>query len=49
MVKIIKERGGNKFKIPHMREERLERTNQLPLCLVVTPEANNYPLNTVTD
>jgi hypothetical protein len=33
-----------KFKIPDMNKVRLERLNNLPLSLVVTPEANNYPL-----
>jgi hypothetical protein len=46
MNRIIKERGDNKFKICHMNKDRLERINQLPVSLVVTPDANNYPLNT---
>jgi hypothetical protein len=27
-----------------MNKDRLEKINQLPVSLVVTPEANNYPL-----
>jgi hypothetical protein len=49
MRNIMKERGDKKFKIPHMNKDRLERINKLPPCLVVTPEANNYPLNTLMD
>jgi hypothetical protein len=42
---MIEERGDNKFKTPHLNKDMLERDNQLPLSLAVTPEANNYPLN----
>jgi hypothetical protein len=49
MNKIIKERGDNKFKIPHMNKDRLERMKQLPVSLVVTPEANNYPLHILVE
>jgi hypothetical protein len=45
MNKILDERGDNKFRISHMNKDRLERINQLSLSLVVTPEANNYPLH----
>jgi hypothetical protein len=37
MNKIIKERGDNKFMIPHMNKDMLEMINQLPLSLVVNP------------
>jgi hypothetical protein len=49
MNKIIEERGDNKFKIPHMNKDRLERMDKLPVSIVVTPEANNYPLNTFVE
>jgi hypothetical protein len=49
MNRIIEERGDNKFKILHMNSDRLERLNNLPLSLVVTPEANNYPLNIIVE
>jgi hypothetical protein len=49
MNKIIDERGDNKFNIHNMNKEWLERTTQLPPSLVVTPEANKYPLNTLAD
>jgi hypothetical protein len=42
-------REDNKFKAPHMNKDRLERINKLPLSIVVTPEANNYPLNTFVE
>jgi hypothetical protein len=45
MNKIIEEKGDNKYKIPHMKKERLERLNQLPISIAVTQEAHNYDLN----
>ena len=47
MNRIIEERGDNKFKVPHMNKDRLERMDKLPVSIVVTPEAKNYPLNTL--
>jgi hypothetical protein len=49
MNRIIEERGDNKFKIPHMNKDRLERMDELPVSIVVTPEANHYQLNTLID
>ncbi|KAG7339952.1 hypothetical protein IV203_025002 [Nitzschia inconspicua] len=49
MNKIIEERGDNDNKIPHMGKASLERQNQLPLSLVVTAAANNYPLEALVD
>jgi hypothetical protein len=49
MNKIIEERGGNKYKIPHMNKERLERTNQLPVVLPVTQQAHNFQLDLLVD
>jgi hypothetical protein len=49
MNKIIEERGDNKFKVPHMNKDRLEMVNELPVSLVVTPEANNYPLHILVE
>ena len=46
---IIEEREDNKFKILHMNKDRLERMDELPVSIVVTPEANNYPLNALID
>jgi hypothetical protein len=43
--KIIEEKGDNKYKLPHMNKERLERLNQLPISVAVTQEAHNYDLN----
>jgi hypothetical protein len=45
----LEERGDNKFKVPHMNRDRLERIGGLPVNIVVTPEANNYPLNTLVE
>jgi hypothetical protein len=41
MSMIIEERGDNKFKIPHMNKDMLETMDELPVSIVVTPEANN--------
>jgi hypothetical protein len=49
MNEIIDERGDNKYKIPHMNKERLERLNQLPVSIAVTQEAHNYNLNLLVD
>jgi hypothetical protein len=51
MNEIIEEKGDNKYKIPHMNKERLERLNQLPVSLAaVTQEAHsNYNLNLLVD
>jgi hypothetical protein len=49
MNKIIKERGDSKFKVPHMNKEKMERINELQVSLVVTPEANSFPLNTLVE
>jgi hypothetical protein len=49
MIRIIEARGDNNFKIPHMNKDRLERIDKLPLSIGVTPEANNYPLNTFVE
>jgi hypothetical protein len=46
MNKIIEEeKGDNKYKLPQMKKERLERLNQLPISVAVTQEAHNYDLN----
>jgi hypothetical protein len=49
MNKIIEEKGDNKYKLPHMNKERLERLNQLPISIAVTQEAHNYDLNLLFD
>ena len=49
MNKIIEEKGDNKYKIPHMNKERLERLNQLPISIAVTQEAHNHDLNLLVD
>ena len=49
MNEIIDDKGDNKYKIPHMGKDRLERTNQLPVSLEVTQEALNYPLDVLLD
>jgi hypothetical protein len=51
MNEIIEEKGDNKYKIPHMNKERLERLNQLPISstIAVTQEAHNYDLNLLVD
>jgi hypothetical protein len=47
---IVEQRGDNKYKIPHMNKERLERLNQLPISLAaVIQEAHNYDLNLLVD
>jgi len=33
MIEIMKKRGCHKYKIPHMKKERLERQGQLPMQL----------------
>jgi hypothetical protein len=49
MNKIIEEKGDNKYIIPHMNKERLERLNQLPVSIAVTQEAHNHDLNLLVD
>jgi hypothetical protein len=49
MNMIVEQRGDNKYKIPHMNKERLERLNQLHISLAVTQEAHNYDLNLLID
>jgi hypothetical protein len=50
MNMIVEQRGDNKYKIPHMNKERLERLNQLPISLAaVIQEAHNYDLNLLVD
>ena len=39
MDEIIKEQGGNKYKIPHMSKDKLIRNGTLPVVLNVSPEA----------
>ena len=38
MDEIIKEQGGNKYKIPHMSKDKLIRNGTLPVVLDVSPE-----------
>ncbi len=40
MNQIIETNGSNRYKIPHMGKEKLEREGKLPLVLNVTPHAN---------
>ena len=49
MNRIIEERGDNKFKVPHTNKDRLERMDELPHSIVVTPEAKNYQLDTLVE
>ncbi|CAI8613497.1 unnamed protein product [Vicia faba] len=46
MVEIMKVTGSNKYKIPHINKERLERIGQLPIQIKCDPiliqEVNNY-------
>jgi hypothetical protein len=49
MNKIIEEKGDNKYKLPHMKKEILERLNQLAISVAVTQEAHNYDLNLLVD
>ncbi|KAG7367330.1 hypothetical protein IV203_030001 [Nitzschia inconspicua] len=49
MNEIIKSGGDNKYSIRHKNKDYLERTNQLPLSVAVTQEANIYPLDILLD
>ncbi|CAK8542192.1 unnamed protein product [Lathyrus sativus] len=46
MIEIVKEKCSNKYKIPHVNKERLERVGQLPVqikCdLILVQEVKNY-------
>ncbi|KAI5424708.1 hypothetical protein KIW84_030771 [Lathyrus oleraceus] len=46
MIEIMKEKGSNKYKIPHVNKERLERVGQLPIQIKCDPilvqEVKNY-------
>ncbi|KAI5396852.1 hypothetical protein KIW84_062904 [Lathyrus oleraceus] len=46
MIEIMKEKGSNKYKIPHVNKERLERVRQLPIQIKCDPilvqEVKNY-------
>jgi hypothetical protein len=33
MIEVMKDKGGNKYKIPHMNKEILEALNMLPKAL----------------
>jgi len=33
MIEVMKDNGGNKYKIPHMNKERLETQGMLPKAL----------------
>ena len=44
MNEIIEDGGGNRYKIPHLNKERLEREGRLPTVLSVTDVADHYPL-----
>jgi hypothetical protein len=33
MIEVIKDSGGNRYKIPHMNKERLEALGMLPKAL----------------
>ncbi|KAJ0110722.1 hypothetical protein Patl1_02669 [Pistacia atlantica] len=37
MISILKAKGSNKYKVPHMKKHRLERQNYLPRQLNVDP------------
>ncbi|KAI5381831.1 hypothetical protein KIW84_UN0398 [Lathyrus oleraceus] len=37
MIEIMKEKGSNKYKIPHVNKERLERVGQLPIQIKCDP------------
>lgn len=39
---IIRNNGGNQYKIPHMKKDKLERENRLPLTLPVSNDAKAY-------
>ena len=45
MNEILKDYGGNNFRIPHMNKEKLERDNRLPWILTVDAAAIQ-PANT---
>ena len=38
MVEVMKNGGANKYKIPHMNKDRLERLQLLPPWISVPPE-----------
>ena len=42
MNEIIKDQGGNDFKLPHMYKNKLEREGNLPRVLDVTEEVERY-------
>ena len=56
MIDIMKTKGGNGYKIPHMGKDRLERAGKLPTCLSVDQDLiksvkdilNNQQEGTVT-
>ena len=37
LMEAMKVKGCNKFKIPHMKKETLEREDQLPSCIPFDP------------
>jgi hypothetical protein len=36
-IEAMKVKGCNKFKIPHMKKEALEREDQMPTCIPCEP------------
>ena len=39
---IIDSHGGNDFKIPHMSKHKLDKLDELPVSLMVSPDASWY-------
>ncbi|KAH0744694.1 hypothetical protein KY290_032687 [Solanum tuberosum] len=44
MNEVMKDSGGNNYKVPHMNKERLERENDLPLQVRCDVDAVNQAL-----
>lgn len=48
MNEILDNQGDNKYKIPHMNKDRLERTNSLPVSIKATESARHYSMAELT-
>jgi hypothetical protein len=49
MIEVMKERGGNRYKVPHMNKDRLEAMNMLPKTLECPREVYELVLQTLNN
>ena len=49
MIEVLRDNGGNRYKVPHMRKEVLQRLGTLPVTLKCTANFVKWAIDSLPD